>query len=178
MEEIGALLFAWRLANTEQQALLATGRIDAAWAPEPWASRLIVEAGGKAIAEEKDLWPEKQFTLTLVVTTPQFLADHPDIIKRLLGVHVRWTERLNRDPAKYQQQLASALENLTGKKLPSGVLEQALPRVKFTDEPLENTLTTMAQWSHDLGIVRQQPNLAGLIDTAILRDVRQSAPRQ
>ena len=163
------------IANTEQQALLARGDIDAAWTPEPWASRLIVEAGAKAIAEEKDLWPGKQFTLALVVTTPRFLAEHPDVIEKLLMVHSRWTDRLNREPQKYQQQLSDALTKLTGKQLPPGVIEEALPRVKFTDEPLEETLTTMARWAYDLRIVNRKPELAGLVDTSILRDVRAEA---
>src|SRR5581483_10294651 len=138
------------IANTEQLQLMAEGKIDAAWAPEPWGSRLIVEAGGTLVAEEKDLWPEKQFTLTLVVTTPKFLKEHPDIVAKVLKVHTSWTQRLNADRTKYQQQLGDALAALTGKKLPPGVIEQAFPRVKFTDEPLENTLTTMAQWAYDL----------------------------
>jgi len=161
------------IANTEQLQLMAEGKIDAAWAPEPWGSRLIVEAGGTLVAEEKDLWPEKQFTLTLVVTTPKFLKEHPDIVAKVLKVHTSWTQRLNADPTKYQQQLGDALAALTGKKLPPGVIEQALPRVKFTDEPLENTLTTMAQWAYDLKVINQPPTLAGLVDTTILKQVQQ-----
>src|SRR5437867_1988862 len=49
------------IANAEQAGLMQRGEIDAAWAPEPWGSRLIAEAGAKKIAEEKDLWPRKRF---------------------------------------------------------------------------------------------------------------------
>ena len=161
------------VANTEQLQLMAQGKIDAAWAPEPWGSRLIVEAGGKLIAEEKDNWPDKQFTLTLVVTTPKFLKEHPDVVGKVLKVHTQWTQRLNADPQKYQSQLGDALAALTGKKLPPGVIEQALPRVKFTDEPLESTLTTMAGWAYELKVINQPPKLAGLVDTTILKQVQQ-----
>jgi NitT/TauT family transport system substrate-binding protein len=160
------------VANTEQLQLLAQNKIDAAWAPEPWGSRLIVEAGGKLIAEEKDLWPDKQFTLTLVVTTPKFLAAHPDVVEKYLKVHSQWTQRLNAEPQKYQAGLGAALASLTGKKLPPGVVEQALPRVKFTDEPLEDTLTKMAQWSYDLKVINQPPKLTGLVDTTILKKLQ------
>jgi len=162
------------VANTEQLQLLAQNKIDAAWAPEPWGSRLIVEAGGKLIAEEKDQWPNKEFVLTLVVTTPKFLKEHPDIVAKVLKVHTQWTARLTSDPQKYQSQLGDALASLTGKKLPNGVVEQALPRVKFTDEPLEDTLTTMAQWSYELHVVKEPPKLAGLVDTSILKQVQQA----
>src|SRR5438552_7525593 len=70
------------VANSEQAGMMDRGQIDAAWAPEPWGSRLISETGAKLIAEEKDLWPEKQFSLTVVVTTPEFLAQHPDAVKK------------------------------------------------------------------------------------------------
>jgi NitT/TauT family transport system substrate-binding protein len=166
------------IANTEQQALLARGNIDAAWVPEPWASRLIVEAGGKLVAEEKDLWPGRQFTLTLVVTTPQFLARHADLVEKMLAVHSSWTIRLNRDPQKYRKQLGEALQSLTGKSLPPGVIEQAMPRVRFTDEPLEDTLATMAQWAYDLRIVNRKPELAGLVDATLLGKARAAAPRE
>ena len=160
------------VSNTEQLQLLATGKIDAAWAPEPWGSRLIVEAGGKLIGEEKDNWPSKEFTLTLVVTTPKFLAEHPDIVARVLKVHTIWTQRLNDDPKKYEPQLNDALAALTGKKLPASVIEQAMPRVKFTDEPLEETLTTMAQWAYEEHVVNQPPKIAGLVDTSILQKIQ------
>jgi NitT/TauT family transport system substrate-binding protein len=164
------------IANAEQSALLAAGQIDAAWAPEPWGSRLIVEAGAIPIAEEKDLWPDKQFTLTLVVTTPEFLAKHPDVVRKLLEVHRSWTQRLSTDPQHYATQLDDALASLTGKRLPPGVAAMSLPRVKFTNEPLEQTLTTMAQWSQDLKLVREAPKADGLIDASILRSLEQAAP--
>ncbi len=161
------------VTNAEQPALMASGEIDAAWVPEPWGSRLVVENGATIIAEEKDLWPDKQFTLTVVVTTPKFLAEHPDVLEKLLIVHSRWTDRLTAEPARYAPQLDDAIGQLTGKKLPAGVTESALSRVKFTDEPLARTLTTMAQWSFDLGLVRQPPKLDELVDTTLLQRAQQ-----
>src|SRR2546423_5860984 len=80
------------IANTEQAALMARKEVDAAWAPEPWGSRLIIEGQGKLLVEEKDLWPSKRFSLTLVVTSPEYLAKHPDVIEKILGVPVRMTQ--------------------------------------------------------------------------------------
>ena len=33
-------------------------RSTARWLPEPWASRLVLEAGGKVLVDEKTLWPD------------------------------------------------------------------------------------------------------------------------
>src|SRR5687767_13396213 len=38
------------VANAEQSAMMSRGDIDAAWAPEPWASRLVIETGAVVLA--------------------------------------------------------------------------------------------------------------------------------
>src|SRR5256885_5766448 len=51
------------------QTLLAfkQGQIDGAWVPEPWASRLIVEAGARVMVDERDLWTNRAFVTTNLV---------------------------------------------------------------------------------------------------------------
>lgn len=164
------------IPNTEQTTMMLKGEIDAAWVPEPWGSRLIAEADAHLVAEEKDLWPGKQFSLALVVTTPEFLQAHPDVVRRVLAVHHHWTERLSADPEKYLPQLGDALFSLTGKKLPPGVLHAAIPHVTFSDDPLPQTLTTMSQWAFELGFAPHPVEVGTLIDTTLLESVRQAAP--
>ena len=79
------------IANAEQSAMIERKQIDAVWAPEPWASRLVVENGARVLANEEDLWPNKEVTLTLIVTTPEFLAQHPDVVEKFIGVSRSWT---------------------------------------------------------------------------------------
>ena len=162
------------VANAEQSGMMQRNQIDAAWAPEPWGSRLIAETGATLIAEEKDLWPDKQFALTVIVTTPEFLAKHPDIVKSILGVHANWTKRLGEDPSKYADQLGAALLALTGKKLPDGVLAQSLGRVKFLNDPLPPTFETMARWTQELGFIKDVPKLDPLFDTSIVKQLETS----
>lgn len=150
------------VSNAEQSAMMSHGQIDAAWVPEPWGSRLVAESGAKVIGEEKDLWPEKKFSLTCIVTTPAFLQKHPDVVAKLLGVHRNWTARLASEPAKHEAALDAALEALSGKKLPAGVLKESLSHVTFTNDPLESTFQTMGQWSYDLGFAPQPPDVKGL----------------
>jgi len=160
--------------NAEQAGAMSRGQIDAAWAPEPWGSFLVARAGAHVVGEEKDLWPQKEFTLTVVITTPDFLADHPDVVRKLLQVHRAWTRRLAEHPQQYVPQLGSALFALTGKQLPPGVLPAALTRIKFTDEPLMPTFAALANWSYELEATMQRPNLAGLFDTSILQSLQQA----
>jgi NitT/TauT family transport system substrate-binding protein len=162
--------------NADQAGAMARGDIDAAWSPEPWGSLLISQAGAKAVGEEKDLWPNREFSLTLVVTTPDFLAVHPDIVEKMLRVHHAWTQRLAADPARYVGPLEDELAKLTGRRLPAGVTAAALAHVKFTDEPLADSLQSYAQWGYELGLTQQPPALDGLTDLTILHKVQAQAP--
>jgi NitT/TauT family transport system substrate-binding protein len=151
--------------NAEQVAMLSRGDIDAAWVPEPWGQRLITEADATLVAEEKDLWPAKEFCLTVVVTTPEFLAKRPDVVAEVLKVHRQWTKRLAEEPDKYRAPLGDALFTLTGKRLPPGVLPPALARVRFTDDPGLDTLRTFANWKHELGFDHAAVDVAGIVAT-------------
>jgi NitT/TauT family transport system substrate-binding protein len=166
------------IANSEQAALMTRGEIDAAWAPEPWGSRLIVEGNARLLAEEKDLWPGKQFSLTLVVTTPEFLAKHPDLVEKMLTVHVRLTRWLNSAPQTWATPLDQALKQLTGKSLPPGLVASSMNYVRFTEEPLDQTLTTMNQWAYDLKLINSPTIAPGLVDTTILRKVQAHSTTQ
>lgn len=136
--------------NAEQSSMMQRGEIDAAWVPEPWGARLIADVGATLIAEEKDLWPQKQFSLTVVVTTPEFLKAQPKIIEKILGVHRHWTQRLTQDAPAQIPALGKALYKLLGKELPAKVLREAFERVTFSDDPLKSTFTSMGQWSYEL----------------------------
>ena len=159
------------IANAEQAGLMARGEIDASWAPEPWGSYLMSEAGATLVAEEKDLWPQKRFATVVVITTPEFLEKHPEVVKKFLAVHRDWTDRLTADPDKHVPRLGDALFALTKKRLPPGVLESSLSHTEFTTDPLEHTFTTFAVWSYDLGFAKQPIDVKGLIDTTVLQSL-------
>jgi len=160
------------IANPEQVGRMLAGDIDAAWTPEPWASRLVATAGGTIIAEEKDLWPRHQFSLTVVIARSDFLHEHPDLVRKILAVHQSWTKRLNDSPADSGPRLESALAALTHSKLPPGVMAASLGHVKFTNDPLKDTFQTMEKWSLDLRVIRRPASLDGLFDTSILESLR------
>jgi NitT/TauT family transport system substrate-binding protein len=160
------------IANPEQVGRMLAGDIDAAWSPEPWGSRLVAEAGGTIIGQEKDLWPDHQFSLTVVIVRQEFLRQHPDIVRKILAVHRDWTRKLAADPQKYADQLDAALLGLTKSKLPADVMQSALSHVTFTLDPMKPTFATMAQWSAELNVIKESVSLDGLIDTSILQGLQ------
>ena len=59
-----------RILPQENSLTLTTfqsGDIDGAWVPEPWATRLVEEGGGKILVDEADLWPDGKYVTTNVI---------------------------------------------------------------------------------------------------------------
>src|SRR6185437_4103830 len=133
--------------------------------------------GAHVVAPEKDLWPSGKFALTLIITTPDFLKNHPEVVSQILRVHHNWTLRLQQSPEAYVPQLGDALFALTGKRLHGNVFASAIRNVTFTDDPMPDTLRTMADWAYDLDFARRPPRLEGLIDTHLLTAITNAAPQ-
>ena len=146
------------------------GQIDGAWVPEPWASRLIVEGGGKVLVDERDLWPNGQFETTNLMVSKQFLDAHPKRVKALLEGLYQAIQLIDGNPAQAQSITNGAISDITGKKLAGGVVAAAWPHMTFTLDPLAQTVKTSADHAHGLGLLAAV-NLSGLFDLALLNQV-------
>jgi NitT/TauT family transport system substrate-binding protein len=146
------------------------GQIDGAWVPEPWASRLVVEAGAKVLVDERDLWPDRKFVTTNLVVSTQFLRDHPKRIKALLEGLVQANDFINSNPVEAQTVTNGAVAEITGKKLADGVVSAAWPHMTFTLDPLASTLKASADHAHSLGLLANA-NVSGLYDLTLLNQV-------
>src|ERR1700690_2866015 len=49
------------------------GALDGAWLPEPWATRVVIDAGAERLVDERDLWPGRMFPTALVVARRDFV---------------------------------------------------------------------------------------------------------
>lgn len=156
------------IPNAEQAAMMVRGEIDAAWAPEPWASRLIAETGGVLLADERELRAGRHATLAVVITTPAFLERNRELLIRFLVVHRDWTRRLADDPQTHLPALGDALNALTGKALPADVFQSAASRTHFTIDPIEDSIREYAAWTHELGFASQPIDVKGLIDSTLM----------
>jgi NitT/TauT family transport system substrate-binding protein len=153
------------IASPETFSLFQKGDIDGAWVPEPWASRLILQAGGKLFLDERTLWPNGEFVTTNLVVRAGFLRKHPDAVERLLRAHVRVTERINADPDQARQLTNQAIADLSGAALPPAVVEAAWANLRFSYDPLVASLHKSADDAFALGFLgRKRPNLANLYD--------------
>jgi NitT/TauT family transport system substrate-binding protein len=160
------------IANPDQMTLFLRKQIDAAWAPEPWASRLIHEAGGRLFFDERDLWPNGEFVTAHIIVRTQFLREHRNLVKKWLKAHVEMTEWINKNLPQAKQVLNDQLKKDTGKALPQRVLDDSFSRLKVTYDPVRSSLFTSAKWAFDAGLLgRERPDLSGIYDLSVLNEV-------
>ncbi|MCE9582000.1 MAG: ABC transporter substrate-binding protein [Planctomycetes bacterium] len=149
--------------NPDILTLLRKGDIDAAWVPEPWGTRLVAEAGGKILFEEKDQWPGGRFTITNVIARRGFLEANKDLVKRFLKAHDDLTAWLNANPEEGAKVVNEGIKRITGKALPPETLRQAWSRVVFTTDPLIETTKEQAKRAHAIGLAKTLPDFSRLL---------------
>jgi NitT/TauT family transport system substrate-binding protein len=133
-------------------------QLDGAWVPEPWASRLIEEDGGKEFLDERNLWPDKQFVSTNIVVRTAFLKDHPDIVKAFLKAHVETVQHINANLADAKSKVNQQLTANGGVALDQKVLDDAFGDLIITYDPLAKTLFAQADNAFALGFITQKPD--------------------
>lgn len=160
------------IANPDQLTLFLKKEIDAAWAPEPWASRLVHDAGGRIFLDERTLWPHNQFLTTELIVSTKFLQSHPDLVKKWLHAHVDLSDWINKNPAEAKQILNQQIQRETGKGLAAAVLNDSFSRLQVTYDPLRQQLFQSAQLAFDAGFLgRQMPSLSRIYDLTLLNEV-------
>ncbi|SDH80837.1 NitT/TauT family transport system substrate-binding protein [Sinosporangium album] len=156
--------------NSQTLQTFATGDIDGAWVPEPFASRLIKESGAKVLVDERDLWPNKQFVITHLIVRQEFAKQHPDTVKKLLEAHVEANAQIASDPAGSAQTVNAALEKLTGKPLKPEVLDPAFKNITFTNDPIASSLVGSADHAVKVGLL-EPVDLNGIYDLKVLNEI-------
>ncbi|NLY75658.1 MAG: ABC transporter substrate-binding protein [Firmicutes bacterium] len=160
------------IPNPDQLNLFLKKEIDAAWTVEPWVTRLVEEAGGVVLLDERTLWPEGMFVTAHIIATQDYLKKKPQIIKKWLQAHVLITQRINRDKTKAAKNLIQELQKLTGSPLPEKTIQRAFANLDLTYEPLAHSLYVSAERAYDLGFLgKKKPDLSKIYDLRLLNEV-------
>jgi NitT/TauT family transport system substrate-binding protein len=141
-----------------------------AWVPEPYATRLV-QAGGKVLVDERDLWPGRKFAITLLAVRTDFLAAHPQTVTALLAGDLDATDLIAKDPAKAQQDVADVVAKISGKPLKQSIIKAAWKQLEFTADPVPSSLLTGAQHAFEVGVLTKEPKLDKLVDLRLLNQL-------
>jgi NitT/TauT family transport system substrate-binding protein len=157
--------------NAQTLTLFQSGAIDGAWLPEPWVSRLVIDAGAQVLVDEAALWPNQAFPTTVLLVRTDFLTEHPDTVRALVAGNAASIDWLAGNPADAATVINARLTEDSGKALSDAVITRALAHVTFSSDPLAKTFPV----SLDAGVTAgttKPGDLTGLFDLTALNTVR------
>ncbi|MDQ4488637.1 ABC transporter substrate-binding protein [Sinomonas sp. ASV486] len=160
--------------NAQTLKLFQDGKLDGAWLPEPWASRLVLQAGANVLVDEKDLWDGSgtgkpgEFPTTILIVNKTFAAQHPQTVEALLKGHVAAVDWLSRATSTQKASTVNAaLKAAAGSELPADVIERALGNITFTTDPLAGAYSKLLADGVTAGVTKTA-DLHGLFDLRAL----------
>lgn len=157
-------------ANAQIITAFKQKQIAGAWVPEPYATQLVA-AGGKVLVDERDLWPGKKFAITVLAVRTDFLKAHPQTVTALLSGDLDASDFIAKDPAKSQKDVGDVIAKISGKPLNAAVNAAAWKQLTFTVDPVPSSVLTGAQHAYQVGVLKTEPKLDGLIDLTLLNQL-------
>ena len=162
--------------NARTLQLFQSGELDGAWLPEPWVSRLVLEAGADVLVDEGELWPRGEYPTTVLVVRADYLVEHPHTVRALVAGHVASVDWIADHPGELADVVNDRLAADSGAPLPDAVIERALRHVVTTTDPFAATFPALQRAAVEAGVGRAGPgDLRGLFDLRALNAVRAGA---
>lgn len=131
---------------------LLRGALDGAWLPEPWATRVVRDAGAVRLVDERDLWPTGRFPTSLLVARGDWSHTNPELSQRLVAATNDEVTRAVQGPDETRDLVGHETVRLLGRGVPAEVLADAWRFVDFTTDPLLPQLDRIADDVFDLGL--------------------------
>lgn len=160
------------LANADTLTQFKQGRLDGAWVPEPWASRLVLEAKGTVLVDERTLWPNGQFVTTNLIVSRKFLEKYPDVVEALIRGEIKATQFIKAKPEDAKKLVNDEIKRITTAGLDQATIDAAWKNLDFTWDPIASSLRKSADDAFALGFLgSKKPDLAKIYDLGPLQRV-------
>ncbi len=157
--------------NAQTLDAFKANTVQGAWVPEPWASRLVEEGGGKILVDEATLWPGGRFATTELIVSVKFLNDHPDVVKALLEGQLAAEDFIRNQEGDAQKVVNDQIQAITGKRMTDGLLGSSWGHLKFTNDPVASSVLQSAKDAASVGLLPKVPDLRDLFDLRLLNEV-------
>jgi NitT/TauT family transport system substrate-binding protein len=159
--------------NATTLTAFESGAINGAWVPEPYASRLVTDGGGKILVNEASLWPNGQFVTTLLMVKKTYLDAHPDVIKNLISGLADAINLIATNPTEAQKETNDGLTKLSGKALKPAIIAASFAHIQFTLDPIASSLQANADHAKALGLLKSS-DLGQIFDLTELNSLLQA----
>jgi NitT/TauT family transport system substrate-binding protein len=145
-----------------------TGDIVGAWVPEPWATRLVTEGGGKILVNEADLWPKGQYVTTQLIVSTDFLTDHKPVVQKLVNAQVAANDFITTNPFDAQQDVSDNIARITGKPISGDLVIASFKSIEFTNDPIASSLVKNNKDAKAIQGLTSADSLKGIYDLTFL----------
>ncbi len=161
--EKGGSVIIYNISNPDIYTLFVKGDIDGAWVPEPWATILETELGGKRLFHEEELWDDKEFASVLLIGNISYVEKNPTIIKNFLQSHHETVTWINENPIETRIIFNNFLDSHLGQSLSDDVVDIALSNILITSDPKLDSIFSFAEKADALGYLgRNGYDLSGI----------------
>ena len=154
-------------SNADIVNLMDAGSIDAAVVPEPWGT--IIENNGNAeiLLDYDELFWNGHYPAALVVTSADFIQEHPELVTEFLEMHESTTSFINQNPNEAQQIVNTEIENTTGKPIDEMIMQNAFTRIEATTELNTQAILSFAAIGKEEGFYSAIPEETDVFNTEL-----------
>lgn len=115
-----------RIRNGDLINAVRSGVVDAAIAPEPWGSQLVLDGLADRVLGPGELLGTERELTTVLVVSERLVSRHPERVEALLRANETATRLVARDPDGAATALADEIERQSGRRLSARVLAAAI----------------------------------------------------
>jgi NitT/TauT family transport system substrate-binding protein len=168
-----------RMNPPKQVLAIRTGKLDAAFLPEHWAT-MVEESGFKMLLMSQEVWPEMQGSV--LVVKEDLIKTYPEIVRKLLKVSKKATHWANQHPDEAANVMAKQLQVAGGKILPAGaaevaakleitpkVLLRSMGRLEYTTDIDPKVIQGTIDYIAGLGYIKNRFNAEHILDLRFLK---------
>lgn len=152
----------------QYEAMFATGKIDVAVAPEPWASVLAQNTGAKVIIEPDEISFGTTLPASVLVTSSELIEANPETVQGIVDAHEEATAYIDDNPEESKEIVIATIDDITGQKLEKSVIDGAWGNMFFSTDIDGAEIQAFGDSSYDLKFLKEQPDFSELTDTQFL----------
>lgn len=145
--------------NPDTITLFDQKSLDAAFVPEPWASKLIEEGGARLVLEYNQTWRNGEYPVAVLIGRTEFIENNQDVIEEFLKTHHDITNKINSDKNDAIEGINRGLESALGKPLEKEVLDSSLSRMAFTTEINKQAIFDMKDIMYELDLIHDDTDI-------------------
>ena len=163
-----------RMNPPKQVMAIRTGRLDAAFLPEQWAS-IAEDEGFSMLLTARDVWPSMQGSV--LVVTRQLCETSPDVVRKLVQTNQKATDWINAHPEEAAGLLARRFSISDGPAFPEPIAAQvknievsaptllrSMQRIRYTTSIQEEAVQEVIDVLADLDYITQGFEATDVLD--------------